>query len=181
MSIIKCLVTLLIALQLITVTAQAFEYRSIKSGMTFQEIKSLQGIKVSGWTGRLTVNQKKYFGKGKTPPGLSDVLFDFTDEEHGQKLWRVALKFKKINVDDFMNENSPIDELAQMQAIEYLYPEATLKEVEESYKCGDWDFSCKASGNGTHGYRTWIYVLLIDSEIFNDAVNHKFERTVDLY
>jgi hypothetical protein len=181
MNTFRCLVTLLITLQFVTMPAEAFEYRSIKSGMTFQEIKSLQGIKVSGWTGRLTVNKKKYFGKGKNPPGLSDVLFDFTDEEHGQKLWRVALKFKKIDINNFMSDNSPIDEVAQKQAIQYLYPEATLKEVEESYKCGDWDFNCKASGNGVHGYRTWIYVLLIDSEIFKDAVDHKFERTVDLY
>jgi len=175
-------VALLIVIQFFIEPAAAFEYRSIKSGMTLEEVKALNGIKISVWTARLTVNHKKYFGKGKSPPGLVDVLFDFTNEEHGQKLWRVALKFKKIDVDDFKAESSPIDELAQNQVIEYLYPEAVLKEVEESYRCVQYDVSygC-ASGNGVYGTRKWIYVLLIDSEILSDAVKHKFETSVDLY
>jgi hypothetical protein len=157
------------------------DYRGIKTGMTMSEVTTMQGIKKSGWTGGLSVNFKKFFGKGNTPPGLKNVYFQFSPKSHGEKLWRITLRFTKIDAEKIFVEGGLIEESAQKAVIEFLYPNAEIKEQTESYKCGDYDFSCKASGNGIYGNRTWIYVMLIDSEVFNSAVEHVFNETKDKY
>ena len=158
-----------------------FDYRGIKSGMTFSDVKELKGIKKSGWTGSLTINFNKFFGKGNKPPGLNNVFFQFTPKEHGEKLWRVTLKFKKIEGAKAFTEGGLIEEAAQELVFKILYPNAQIKEETESYKCGDYDFRCKATGNGIYGKRAWIYVMLIDEAIFTDAVQSVFDSTKDKY
>mgnify|MGYP001190718624 CR=1 FL=1 len=171
----------ILSLQLPSKSMAEFEYRGIKSGMTLSEVEDIDGIKVSGWTGSLTINFKKFFGKGNNPPGLNNVFFQFTPKEHGQKLWRVSLRFTKIDSENMFTRGGIIEEAAQELVIKELYPDAVIKEQSESYRCGDYDYACKADGNGIFGTRTWIYVLLIDDEILDDAVNFVFSGTVDKY
>ena len=178
---VKMILIALCALHFSINVMAEFDYRGIKSGMTLSEVKELEGIKKSGWTGSLTINFKKFFGKGNNPPGLNNVFFQFTPEEHGEKLWRITLRFSKIDAEKIFVEGGLIEEAAQKQVIKYLYPNATIEEQTESYKCGDYDFSCKASGNGIYGNRTWIYVMLIDSELFESAVDHVYNATKDKY
>lgn len=180
----KTIATALVTLCALSFSAMSFaefEYRGIKSGMTIDEVQSIKGISKSGWTGGLKVNFKKFFGKNETPPGLRNVFFQFTPEGHGQKLWRVSLQFRKIDANQAFTQAGLIEEEAQTQVIEFLYPNATIKEQSETYKCGDYDFTCKASGNGVTGVRQSIIVMLIDEEIFSDAVAHVFNETKDRY
>ena len=145
------------------------------------EVENIDGIKQSGWTGGLKIEFRRFFGKGKSPPGLQNVFFQFTSKEHGEKLWRVSLQFKKIDHEAMFNQEGIIDEAAQEMVIESLYPDAVIKSQTESYKCGDFDITCKSSGSGGYGKRTWIYVLLIDEEIFKDAVIQLFNENKDKY
>ena len=169
------------ALQFSSHSMAEFDYRGIKSGMSLKEVEKVKGIKKSAWVGGLKVNFKKFFGKDNTPPGLRNVFFQFTPKDHGEKLWRVTLQFNKIDSEKANLESGLIMESAQERLINYLYPNAVIKEHSERYKCGDYDFNCKISGNGTYGIRHFILVTLIDSKVYEDAVNFVFNENKDKY
>ena len=137
---------------LFSVSASAFDYHGIKSGMTKDEMQAI--LKCESETCKFGDDDDPkdnpaldvFFGEIK-PHGLKQIEFAYT---HDNKLWRIRLKFEQYKFGIAM----PV---VFKSALEKKYPDASIDE--ETDRSGYFPV-------------TVYYAFLIDSQLFAADVKH---------
>ena len=139
-------------LGLFSISAYSFDYHSIKSGMTKDEVQAI--LKCESETCKFGSDDDPkdnavldiFFGETK-PSGLKEIEFAYT---HESMLWRIRLKFEQYKFGIAM-------------------PAGFKRALEEKYTDASVDEETDRSG---YFPKTVYYAFLIDSELFAADVEY---------
>jgi hypothetical protein len=174
-----CFVILLIAIGLF---AEGFEFLGIRSGMTKEEVKkvidydklsnegSYSWIKpksdfdnnnvihlIQHGDAKENYIDKNYVNKFTEYPAY-EIQFLYTDDNI---LWKIQIDFERS---EYTEKSFTIDSISQLQALESSFPNAEII-------VSDID----------RNFRSFIYVILIDIDVFNEAVTKKMNEYLIQY
>ena len=133
----------------------SWEYHGLKSGMTKEEMMQIPGMANKKGT-KISFDQTKFFSEGK-PPGFYRIFFDYTSEG---ELWRLDIYFR---------EESGVIEKAVQKRI--------LTELSDA----DLDSESVRNEYATGGYIKYLVIKKIDSDLFKEDVERRYQKNIKLY
>jgi hypothetical protein len=162
--------------------AEGFEFLGIRSGMTKDEVKviieydklsnegSYSWIKpksdfdnndvihlIQHMDAKENYVDKNYVNKFTEYPAY-EIQFSYTDDDI---LWKIQIDFERS---EYTEKSFTIDSISQLQALEFSFPNAKI-----------------AVSDIDRNFRSFIYVILIDNNVFNEAVNTKMNEYLIQY
>ena len=142
-------------LLLVSVNAFSWEYHGLKSGMTKEEMMQVPGMANKKGT-KISFSKKNFFPEG-SPPRFYEIFFDYTSEG---KLWRLDIYFRE--------ETGVIAKAVQKRVLRELSDvELDSERVRNEYATG--------------GYINYLIVKKIDSDLFKEDVERRYQASIKLY